>query len=494
MATQIQVPYRPFPVHEGFHRTTAREKAAFGAVGSGKTIALCADALAWALDPRFPGRRVMVCRKSIPSLRDTTEAELVGLMSTPADDEEGDASTTTLWDICTPRRAGGHIDRIYLPNGSEILFRSLDDWRKIMSLNLSYIAIDEASEIDEMTYVNLMSRLRQKQPTPAARRMGYKWYGEPAQQMAIALNPEGHNWAWEYYVNNPTAHREYFRSSSFDNPTLYNADGTPSAYLTSLLSMPMVWVRRYVFCEFDAFEGQIYPFAYDRHVHHHFDPPEDWERGMGLDWGMRSPTHVGWWARKPGTHKWFKYREWQTYDHTDRAERETHVSMSVHQVASQINAIERGEKIKWRGADPMIWRQTPTDMDKRTIAHWFGVYGLHFQPGAKGYSDRINAVTQLLENDNLSISMNCPITQVAYQQYRWSDLKVTRTTDAPERPHKKDDHPCDADQYLFTLFTNSRPIEAAPRIKTQDEIIRENIKNQLARKARRRLVHSVGPE
>lgn len=477
---RIYVPYTALPVHEGFHRTVAREAAAFGAVGSGKTIALCGDVLGTLLD--YPGIRAALCRKSIPSLRDTTESEFVGLITAPPDDDDVEHDITTLWDVCTVRRSGGHIDRIYFPNGSELLFRSLDDWRKLMSLNLGYIGIDEASEIDEITYVNLMSRLRQKQPTPQARRMGYKWTGEPRQKMRIALNPNGRDWAWEYFVNNPTSDRRYWRSSSFDNPTLYNADGTPSEYLTSLLQMPLVWVMRMVLCEFDAFEGQIYPFDITQHSHTHFEPPTDWERGMGLDWGIRSPTHIGWWARSPGSRKWYKYREWQSYDHTKIKSREAYVSMGVAQVAAAIKALEKGERVRWRGADPIIWKKSAQDGDNKSIASLFQEHGLHFEPGAKGYSDRISTVVNMIHAGELSVSDNCPITQVAYQQYRWSDVSPSRATDAPERPHKKDDHPCDADQYLFTLFTpKNATIQPKLAPATNDEYIRAIVAEQTKR-------------
>lgn len=454
--TRIVVPYNPFAVHRPFHMTKAREKAAIGAVGSGKTLALCGDALGHCLEQ--PGSKAMLCRMTVPSLRDTTEQEFVNMISTPPDDYYGDEEIPTLYDLCKVSRSGGHIDRIHFPNGSELLFRSLDDWRKVMSQNLSWIGVDEANELDAETYQALISRLRQFTPLPAARRQGIRWGPKSTvrQQIALACNPDGHNWIWEYFIHAPTAERRAFLSSSFDNPTLFNEDGTPTAFLESLLTMPEIWIRRFVLTEFDVFAGQIYNFDFNKHTHQHFVPPDDWERGMGMDWGIRNPTALGWWARKPGTSKWYKYREWQSYDPLDINARDTATSPSVDDIVRVIRRLEGNEYIKWRGADPMIFRRQTGPVYNQTIAYFFQRQGIHFQPGAKDYDSRINAVNRLLGREEISISSSCPMTQTAYQQYRWDDLAVARgDKDQAEKPRKKDDHLCDQDQYFFTLFSQT---------------------------------------
>lgn len=138
--------YEPFPVHKPFHLTAAREKAAIGAVGSGKTIALCADAILLGLQQ--PGSRILIARNTVPSLRDTTEHEFLTLMQALPEELQEDRKAKTLLDLSQISRAGGHTDRITLPNGTEFYFRSLDDWRKLMSFNLCAFYIDGASEVD----------------------------------------------------------------------------------------------------------------------------------------------------------------------------------------------------------------------------------------------------------------------------------------------------------------------------------------------------------
>jgi hypothetical protein len=500
---RVEFTYSPFPVHVPFHLTRAREKAIIGAVGSGKTIALCADGIAHMLEQ--PGSRGGLFRQSVPSLRDTTETEFINLLATPPPDEEAweAGKITTLWEVINQndgvRREAGHIRSIVFPNGSEMHFQSLDKWSKHMGRNMSWIGIDEASEITVDSYLALLTRLRQQEPLPAARRikgLDLSMWKRPRQHLAIAANPDGHNWIWEYHVNyKPTVKqvrngtwRKWFKSTSFDNPTFYTPEGDPNTYLLSLLTMPELWVRRYVLCQFDTFEGQILPFRRDEHVHAHFDPPEDWERAMGLDWGLRNPCAVSWWARKPGTTRWYKYREWMSHNPMIESERQLARVATVHEVAAHIKRLEhfrdssgnlRREQIKYRVADPAI-KQRTADAGK-SVFYWFGTHGLHFQLGMKDYGSRINSLIQLLVSGDLTISDHCEWTIAQYEQYRWSKLSVARETDGPERPHKKDDHLVDADQYLATIFVSNRQVPAELKPMTFDEEVWSVIKKQVMR-------------
>lgn len=484
--------YEPFPVHKPFHLTAAREKAAIGAVGSGKTIALCADAILLGLQQ--PGSRILIARNTVPSLRDTTEHEFLTLMQALPEELQEDRKAKTLLDLSQISRAGGHTDRITLPNGTEFYFRSLDDWRKLMSFNLCAFYIDEASEVDPAAYLALLTRIRQTNPTEMAKRMGFRQITR--QQAAICTNPNGHDWIWEYFVHTPEliddadpmqreriANRRYFRSTSFDNPTLYDEHGQPGEYLRSLLTMPEVWVRRYVMCEFDAFEGQIYPFNPQEHVIEAFTPPKDWERAMGLDWGLRNPTAVVWWTRRPNTDTWVQYREFQTYDSTDPYQRESYVTQTVHQICQRIKQIEGDEKISIRVADPAI-KQRMADSGK-SVQYWFNHYGMYCNLGMKKYDDRINAMTQLINNGQFVIMDNCPQTSIAMQQYRWADLAMGSNADGPERPVKKNDHLVNANEYLATYFFKPIPREVKKEIPTFSQEIQSSVKNHLRRKQQR---------
>ena len=487
---ELWVPYKPFPVFEAVHFSGAREKALLGSVGSGKTLALCGEAIHWG--NQVPGRRLMISRDTVPSLMHTTEMEFINLLSTPPDDDDDDEVAITLWEIIEQeklvKRSGGHVDHFYFPNGTQVMFRSLDKWTKIMSYNLSFIAVDEANEIDSTTYVNLVSRLRQREPTGMARRMGVRW--GPAernrQEIVLASNSHGHNWIWDFFVNSPTPERRYFRSTSFDNPTLYEEDGELSAYLQNLLNMPPIWVKRFVMCEFDAFEGQIFDYSAVENVSNHFDPPATWDRAMGMDWGLRNPTALVWIARDPSSGKWYMYREWQNYDATDPVARETATTPTVAGISRVIKELEGSETIKWRAAGPDVWRrQSATTIETtKTIDYMFRQHGIVFQIGAKGYEPRIQAVNEPLSSRMLMISNACPFTQVAIQQYQWEDLKVENEDKDPrEVPKKKNDHLVDALAYILTLFSPRKPAEQ--KKSSFDDEVRKAIRAQVKRQAGR---------
>ncbi len=491
----IQIPYTPFPIHIPFHTTRAREKAAIGAVGSGKTIALCADALTFGLEQ--PGSRILIGRWTVPALRDTTEYEFINLISTLPEDQEG-TGAKTLFDLIQEndgiRREAGHIRELRLPNGTVFLFRSLDNWTRLMSYNLAAIYIDEASEIPVQCYLDLYSRLRQQEPTAPAKKRGVKWDRAHIRQvMALACNPNGHDWIWEYFVDDGNPNRRYYRSTSFDNPTFF-IDGKPNAYLRSMLTMPELWVKRYVMCEFDTFEGQIYSFDPAEHVVQSFTPPRDWERAMGFDWGLRAPACAVWWCREPGTKKWIQYREWLSHDPFNRRDRESAVVLPADAVARAIVALENGEYIKWRAADPQIKHRSASD--GKSVEYILGQHGLFFQMGAKDYATRIACMQALIINHEWAVTTDCPTTIMMTEQYRWAKIRTTRQTDGPERPHKKDDHAVDANQYLATIFSQVGMPLPAEDPRTQEELftasIWDVINAQMARKGKNR--PTVGPE
>lgn len=449
------------------------------------TIALCGDAILRGLQQ--PGSKILICRQTVPALRDTTMAEFMSLLQRVPEELDTGAAVKTLWDLCEFSKS---TNTITFPNGSEFLFRPLDDWKKHMSLNLAYLYVDEASEIDLESWIGLGTRVRQEDALPGAHRLGFRKIR--SRGMALCTNPNGHDWIWERFVRpyelakdgDPASvawvkdHR-YFRSTSFDNPFL------PDDYMQTLLSMPMTWLKRYVMCTFDAFGGQIYPFNPDVHLVEHFTPPADWDRAMGLDWGLRNPTAVVWWARRPGTPNWVQYREWQTYDPMDPTARESYQTMDADQVVARIKQIEHaaGEKrILYRVADPAV--QQRSQVSGKSVAHHFSMAGMSLQFGMKRYEDRINALTRMLTNGTLKFSRNCPMTTIAIQQYRWADTMV-KNTDGSEKPVKKNDHLVNAAEYLATHFMAAPSIERPKPPPTFSDEVWASVKKQVNKGLRR---------
>src|SRR5574340_1377023 len=104
------------PVQAAFLATDARFSFYVGGVGAGKTTAGALRALAFALD--HPGSLGLIGAPTYPMLRDATQRAFFALLDEfLGDDGHADGGYTY----------HKSEQRLTLPNGSEILFRSLDD-------------------------------------------------------------------------------------------------------------------------------------------------------------------------------------------------------------------------------------------------------------------------------------------------------------------------------------------------------------------------------
>src|SRR5580658_4468043 len=72
------IEYNPLPSQKSFHRSTARFKGFSGPVGSGKSQALCQEAIR--LSYVNPGRLGLIGAPTYPMLRDATAADLITVL------------------------------------------------------------------------------------------------------------------------------------------------------------------------------------------------------------------------------------------------------------------------------------------------------------------------------------------------------------------------------------------------------------------------------
>lgn len=113
-----------------------------GSAGSGKTLFAVHKTILYAME--HENARIGVFRYTLPSLRQTSWKEIrarLNYYKIPFKENKSDGTIT-------------------LFNDAEIMFKSLDDLNKIRSLNLDYIYVEQAEEIDRDTYIELDRRLR----------------------------------------------------------------------------------------------------------------------------------------------------------------------------------------------------------------------------------------------------------------------------------------------------------------------------------------------
>ena len=334
-------------------------------------------------------------------------------------------------------RVGGHYERFTFPNGSQVLFRSIDDWQKHKSLNVGFIAWDEADEFDEETYLGMSSRVRQRDLTSEARARGYT--GQVQRRgMWMAFNPAGHNWIYKRFVDPRTAapNTEWFRSTTFDNPYL------PPEYVNGMLQYPEPWVRRYVLCQFDDFAGQIYEnWGWDSHV---VEPIRDYAKGsvfwMSMDPGTESPTAGLWVLVDRDKRRLVGVKEYQQK------------GLSIFEHAKQFRAIEAQIKAKpqWRVADPNSVTQRDRGSNNRLIDQWSRL-GFNYQLGMSVEENRITALGTLIDQKRFALTRECQQTYEAIKDYKWEDLTPSqraRGMEVKEKPLKKNTHLVECAQFL----------------------------------------------
>lgn len=148
-----------------------------GGYGSGKTW--CGSLLGILLALRYPGIKGLVGAQTLGLLRDTTldqyfkHLENMGIQYVYIKSE----------------------NKIKFENGSEILFRHLEEDDKLKSLNLGFVEIEEMSDTPYATFLMLLGRLRQEK-RPEWKNFRYRLFGH--------TNPEGaRGWLYENFKVNP---------------------------------------------------------------------------------------------------------------------------------------------------------------------------------------------------------------------------------------------------------------------------------------------------
>lgn len=157
-----KVTFRPYQYE--FLTSKTRFPAFVAGWGTGKTM--CGIAKGMALSTQYPGNKGIIFRKSFRDLSDSTMSDF-----------------TKYTGIKIPSNKN-----VVLPNGSEILFRYVDELAgSTQNLNLGWFYIEQAEELSSDTEFELLGgRLRRK---------------DCFCQGFIIANTNGHNWIWRKWKN-----------------------------------------------------------------------------------------------------------------------------------------------------------------------------------------------------------------------------------------------------------------------------------------------------
>jgi phage terminase large subunit len=164
-----EIAYYPLPSQKKFHESGARYKGFSGPIGSGKSQALCQEAIK--LSYVNAGRLGLLGAPTYPMLRDATQATLLEILEQSGVPFEHSKAENML---------------LMKDTGSRILFRPVDEFERLRGTNLAWFGLDELTYTQEGAWLRLEGRLRD----PKAERLcGF-----------AVWTPKGFDWVYRRFV------------------------------------------------------------------------------------------------------------------------------------------------------------------------------------------------------------------------------------------------------------------------------------------------------
>ncbi len=192
-----RIGYEQLPSQRRFHDSKARFKGFSGPIGSGKSRALCHEALR--LSYQNVGRTGLIGAPTYPMLRDATLSALLELLE----------QRKIAHDL---NRADNFL--VLRDTRSKILFRAVEEFERLRGSNLAWFGLDELTYTSEEAWIRLEGRLRDPE---ASRLCGF-----------AVWTPKGFDWVHERFVAKQIAGYETVVADPFENRFLL--DRIPDYY------------------------------------------------------------------------------------------------------------------------------------------------------------------------------------------------------------------------------------------------------------------------
>lgn len=245
--------------HSSTHDYTTRFEVYYGSAGSGKSY-FCTQKLA--LKALESQRKILVVRKVGNTLKDSVWALYGEVLN-------------QLHAVKTINKSEMKIELI---NGSQFIFKGLDDPEKIKSIvGITDIFIEEATELTLEDFSQLNLRLRSKAPN---------------NQILLAFNPVSKtNWVFKYFFEKGAPENTKILKTTYrDNPHL------PEDYIESLKALATrnpAYYKIYVEGEFATLDKLVFPIIHKQALDD--TTLSKYKFWIGLDWGYTNdPTAITW--------------------------------------------------------------------------------------------------------------------------------------------------------------------------------------------------------
>lgn len=270
--------YETLPAQRAFHSDlTTRLKGYSGPIGSGKSHALAYEALL--LSRLNPGLLGLIGAPTFPMLEAATQRTLFEVLATEGIEYVFHKQN----------------NRLRFPsNGSEIIFRSLDNPERLRGPNLAWFAVDELTYAREEAWTRLLGRLRH----PQARRLCG----------CGVWTPKGYDWVYQRFVAEPSPDCRLIQASPKENSHL------PQDFYDRLKdSYTDLFYRQEVLGEYiDIFGGKAYyAFSEDNIERQTYNPnlPLCWALDFNVDRMCSVICQIQEWKRTAWATAPYEYRK-----------------------------------------------------------------------------------------------------------------------------------------------------------------------------------------
>ncbi len=229
-----EINYSPLPSQLLFHESSARFKGFSGPIGSGKSQALCQEAIRLAYINA--GRTGLIGAPTYPMLRDATQASFIQVLEESRIPFELNKSEQILW---------------LRDTGSRILFRAVEEFDRLRGTNLAWFGVDELSYAPEEAWLRLEGRLRDPN--------GIQLCGFGV------WTPKGRDWVWKRFIDRKVNGYEVIVARPFENR--FVLDLIPDFYERLKSSYDERFFAQEVLGEYLNASNDLVYFAFDRDEH-----------------------------------------------------------------------------------------------------------------------------------------------------------------------------------------------------------------------------------
>ena len=434
--------YIPQEHQEAVHADPHRYKGNFGGYGTGKTTTSRQQAYKhWFITPNG---------NTLIGAMGTAQYE-----QTLKRDIENDLPNAFIKDYSAQK------NYMTLVNGHRVMYRPYDDEGKLRSYNLSMWVIVEASEVQQVIFEQLKTRLRSTAATiPETDEEGniiyeYTKRGVPIPKLKydwregiVESNPDP-GWVRtellevsdkiykfgditdEYKLDTAKIDE---RVASFVASTDVNAF-LPAGFVEEISkNKPLWWVLRYVKSSFSYAEGLVYPKAIDCIVPE-AEIPKEYKRIIAFDYGLSDDAVFLFGAIDERAGKVIIYKEVVT--------KNNNIEELVKLYKNNITDIPDGGILN-QLIDPKSGPKR--DYNKRSLMDLMLDYGILFQAGHVNKDARIFRLNTYIESGKLAIMSNCTYLIGQLKGYKYPERILGKPY--TDKPIDRDNHAIDPLEWI----------------------------------------------